>query len=139
MRKPPGVATAAEFMAQLNTPENRQGVDDLNEIMEPRRRYSYTVDNLGMFARLLASGYTREDWLLVLSEIKQADGGLAEWCRVKKPPLVYILRPGEEGAFARIIHQASESMARPVEKKMSSVESAESALRRRAGLEELPF
>jgi hypothetical protein len=89
-------------MEAVSTPENRQGVDDWNEILS--EKHGYTLDNLGVFERLRVSGYTREDWRRVLVAYRDKLGSTAQWAQ-SVGKLDWAMRTGDKGGFAKILRE----------------------------------
>lgn len=104
----------------------RQGCDDLAEIMG--RKPDYTATTLGLFARLLREGRTREQWLAVLRAYRDQTTSTAVFCqrgdgkrvdkngKPKGPGLIYLLRPGEKGGFDNVWIQLQEQTEEPIQK-----------------------
>lgn len=129
-RGPAGIAKTRDELAAVDTPENRQGLEDLNSILS--RSLHPTVTNLGFFARLRAGGYTREQWVSVLTAVRDKVGSTAQWAAgLDDVPLAYILRPGEDGGFDKILNQAAESAPKAARVE-SAVETAEQRAARKA-------
>lgn len=108
-----------------DTPQTRQGCDDLAAILG--RKPDYTTTTLGLFARLLREGRTREQWMAVLMAYRDQSTDTAVFCRKgdgkrldsngksKGPGLVYLLRPGDSGGFDKVwiqLHEQTEEPAR---------------------------
>jgi hypothetical protein len=111
-KAPAGVTKTKAELVEVDTPENRAGVDDVKEIMG---RGAYNLDNLTYFERLRAAGYSRDDWRLVLGALRDRSTRTAKFAmdgregEIRKGPgLKWGLRPGETGGFAAIHEEASQ-------------------------------
>jgi hypothetical protein len=89
-------------MERVNVPENREGVDDWNEILSSK--HGYTQDNLDVFDRLRTAGYTRDDWRKVMIAYRDKLGSTAIWA-LSVGKIDWALRPGEKGGFAKILRE----------------------------------
>lgn len=89
----------------VDVPENRAGVDDVNRILG--KNLSYRPGTLGLFDRLRKVGYKQADWIRVLEAVRDGSTQSAAWAKQAPAPLEWILRPGADKAagFDRIMTQ----------------------------------
>lgn len=102
--EPARLAKKRSAMIKLDCPENRAVIDDLNMILG--RKMGYTVTLLQAAQRLRDLGYKVMDWRLVFERVASATiggKGIASWCK-EKFNADYLLRPGEMGAFDKILN-----------------------------------
>lgn len=105
-RNTPGLSKTKAEAAAVDHPENREGIEDMNNILG--LKFTPTLTWLGAFERLRAAGYKREQWVSVFEAVKGGPGSSAKWVRERlrenaSRVVLYMLRPGEEGGFDRLL------------------------------------
>lgn len=124
--EPARVERRKRDLKKYDSKENRELIDDANEIFG--RNLGYTVTLLQAAERLRSLGYKRADWRKVFQRVAEADTAqdkknIAAWCK-SHFNFEYIVRPGDMGGFDKILNMQNDPA--PVEeKKLPRLRSAE--------------